>query len=155
MVVDYEHFHFSFFSKSINNWNCNIFPYSSKDNNATLPCEDGAIRLVGGGTPYQGRVEMCYRGYWGTVCQTFWDRTDARTVCRLLGYGANSDLVLPTTANFFSSVPPEGPVFVRRIDCSGNETDFLSCLSADPGGHTCGHGRDVGVFCPGKFILCR
>jgi len=105
----------------------------SKDENATLPCEDGDIRLAGGGAPYQGRVELCYRGYWGTVCERSWDRTDARTVCRLLGYTASSDLVLPTTSNFFDSVAPEGPVFVRNVRCSGNEMNFMDCLSADPG----------------------
>ena len=117
--------------------------------NASVACKDGAIRLRGGGAPYQGRLEMCYRGHWGTVCQNSWDETDALAVCRILGYGA-SNLAIPTTLDFFSPIPsPLGPVFVKEVECTGNETNFLDCLVSQPGGETCFHARDAGVFCSG------
>ena len=53
-------------------------------------CTQGAIRLQGGTTTNQGRVEICNNNIWGTVCDDFWDRTDARVACRQLGLPSTS-----------------------------------------------------------------
>lgn len=49
-------------------------------------CDDGDVRLVGGSTQYEGRVEVCINRAWGTICGSSWDISDSNIVCRQLGH---------------------------------------------------------------------
>ena len=49
-------------------------------------CANGDIRLRGGTTSSEGRVEICDNHAWGTVCDDFWGTPDANVVCRQLGF---------------------------------------------------------------------
>ena len=46
-----------------------------------------AVRLVGSGVNYKGRLEVNYNGYWGTVCGAFFGNNDAAVACYMLGFG--------------------------------------------------------------------
>ena len=48
---------------------------------------EGAVQLVGGRGPHEGRVEFCKNGEWATICgRRSWDHADAVVICRQLGY---------------------------------------------------------------------
>ena len=49
-------------------------------------CTQGSVRITGANSDRYGTVEVCVNGTWGTVCNDFWDDTDARVVCRQLGH---------------------------------------------------------------------
>ena len=57
-------------------------------------CRDGEVRLVGGRSSLEGRVEVCYDGVWGTVCSQGWNGVDTNVVCRQLELSGSGKLKL-------------------------------------------------------------
>lgn len=66
------------------------FPLSAGDD-APVSLVENPIRLVDGSSPYEGRVEILYKGIWGTICyggsENRWDYTESHVVCRQMGFG--------------------------------------------------------------------
>ena len=120
---------------------------------------------------YEGRVEICFSGVWGTICSDGWDSREATVVCRQLGvlvqpFGnvLNSSIIMTTSAlptalkavSLSSSDTygkGEGPILLDRIHCDLNDTRLADCARFDltPGmvGNGCTHRKDAGVICRG------
>uniref|UniRef100_A0A8C9MBM4 Scavenger receptor cysteine-rich domain-containing protein DMBT1 n=1 Tax=Panthera tigris altaica TaxID=74533 RepID=A0A8C9MBM4_PANTA len=111
--------------------------------NAGLP-----LRLVSGGDRCQGRVEVLYQGYWGTVCDDDWDTQDADVVCRQLGCGL---AVLAPGGAYFGQ--GSGNILLGSVYCSGWEPYLSSCSHSGWYNHECGHREDAGVVCSGRADL--
>ena len=124
------------------------------DDTVNDTAEEGSVRLVGGATPLEGRVEIFLLGQWGTVCNyrdylfyDSWDFADATVVCHQLGYlravGA------PTSAAFGAG---SGPSWYSNVRCVGTEVNLTECSkSVSFTGSACSHSQDVGVVCSSEL----
>ncbi|XP_031469747.1 T-cell differentiation antigen CD6-like isoform X2 [Phasianus colchicus] len=99
-----------------------------------------ALRLAGGRSRCEGRVELRQAGSWGTVCDDGWDLADAAVVCRQLGCGWA--LRAPREAAFGRG---HGPVLLDEVNCSGHEEKLGECPAALQ--HDCSHKEDASVVC--------
>ena len=126
--------------------------------------EDGHVRLVGGSTELEGRLELCRNGVWGTLCDNFWDGFDSSVACRQLGFSSEGRHIAVSTVNnenYFKASrfyydahfgQGSGPVQLDQIRCRGDEMMLADCPSVD--GRSCSHSNDVGIGCqPGKFAV--
>lgn len=65
---------------------------------------NSTIRLQDGGEFWEGRVEIFYDEYWNTICDDYWDISDARVVCRMLGYDGYNNSLTAHQENRFPDV---------------------------------------------------
>jgi len=100
------------------------------------------LRLVDGPTENAGRVEVLFRGEWGTVCDDDFDDKDAQVVCRQLGYsGTNGHLRLGRGT---------GNIWLDNLKCNGDEEALVFCPHNGFAVHNCFHGEDIAVNCSGS-----
>ena len=101
------------------------------------------MRLIGGNTRTEGRVEVYHNDIWGTVCDDYWDTNNAKVVCKELGFQYGE--AQAKTGAFFGQ--GSGPIWLDDTNCTGSENRLSSCDHRGWGVENCGHHDDAGVIC--------
>ncbi|NXP69784.1 CD6 protein, partial [Ramphastos sulfuratus] len=99
-----------------------------------------ALRLAGGRSRCEGRVELELAGTWGTVCDDSWDLADGDVVCRQLRCGRA--LRVHGGAAFGRG---NGTILRDEVACQGHEQHLWDCPAELE--HDCSHKEDAGVVC--------
>ncbi|XP_063435793.1 uncharacterized protein LOC134716719 [Mytilus trossulus] len=114
---------------------------------AGVICYNGTgmdVRLVGGNSPSEGRVEVARDGVWGTICDNKWSQYDANVVCQQLGLGKGSIHI----SSYHGQ--GNGSVLMDGLQCDGTESDIFDCPNLGWGvsASSCkDHSKDAGVSC--------
>ena len=112
----------------------------------TVPTSCPPVRLVGGNSENEGRIEIYYNNTWGTVCDDnrYWSITDSNTVCRQLGYTGAAGYYRST---FF--IDTNVPVWMDRVSCGIYDLCLGKCYFGGFGNSNCRHSQDVFLNCTG------
>lgn len=110
----------------------------------------GDIRLVGGSTLSEGRVEIHFHENWWAVCGYTWDPLDAAVACRQLGFTGALNTYSSSSQNDFGW--SELRNWRIGLKCAGNESKLLDCqkdLNPDIAGHchSASYQAVAGVVC--------
>ena len=100
------------------------------------------LRLSGGSSYHEGRVEVNYNYEWGTVCDDGWDDADAGVVCRQLGFGSSGIAIKSTEYGQGS-----GNKWPNIVLCNGSEPNLARCgINVTT---SCRHTKNARVSCRG------
>lgn len=94
-------------------------------------------------SPYSGRVEVKFNNIWGTICGNHWDIHEASVICRMLNYQRAIAGI-----RYFGG--GSAKIWLRSVQCTGNEESLEMCSHSGWTGYSCGHDDDVGVICNGS-----
>uniref|UniRef100_A0A8C6NSB7 Lysyl oxidase homolog n=1 Tax=Nothobranchius furzeri TaxID=105023 RepID=A0A8C6NSB7_NOTFU len=115
-------------------WSCPFKNITAEDckhvEDAAVRCNtpymglENSIRIVGGRSSYEGRVEVQVGSKWGTVCSTGWTTKEAMVVCRQLGLGYSMHAITETWYWDSSNVTE---MVMSGVKCTGNEMALSQC----------------------------
>ncbi|XP_058890118.1 lysyl oxidase homolog 3A-like isoform X5 [Acipenser ruthenus] len=115
-------------------WNCQYKNITTNDcrhvEDASVKCNipymgyETLVRIVGGRTTHEGRVEIKKGSKWGIVCSEGWTTKEAMVVCRQLGLGYSLHAITETWYWDGSNVTE---MVMSGVKCTGNEMSLSHC----------------------------
>ncbi|RDD42220.1 Mucin-like protein, partial [Trichoplax sp. H2] len=106
--------------------------------------EEGDLRLVGGASSNEGRLEIYHNNQWGTICHDGFNTNDGKVACRQLGY--TGFVKFQCCASLGQGT---GPIWLEGISCTGSEYNILDCSNKGWQNTDCNHNEDIGLVCKG------
>ena len=99
---------------------------------------DGDVRLIGGSSNYEGRVEIWYENSWVALCDDNFGIKYGGILCQQLGYKGVESID-------FSFGHKRGGIVLNDLKCYGKEAHLLGCNYANIShSSTCKH---IGLQC--------
>nr|XP_020459830.1 lysyl oxidase homolog 3 isoform X2 [Monopterus albus] len=106
------------------------------------------VRLVGFPRKHnEGRIELFYRGEWGTICDDDFSIANANVLCRQLGFVSATGWT--HSAKYGKG---QGKIWLDNVLCNGGEKSIEFCKSRGWGNSDCTHDEDAGVVCKDERI---
>ncbi len=102
-----------------------------------------------GAAQNEGRIEVNYKGAFGSVCGDSFGTSEAATVCHQLGFAGVS-----RGAPCCQFGQTSGEIWWDNVDCGTGEVWLANCIHRRWGVEDCRHGQDVGEVCNGMLIIC-
>ncbi|CAI8023569.1 Neurotrypsin, partial [Geodia barretti] len=104
-------------------------------------CKDGDLRLVGGATESEGRLEVCFGKRWGTIDGHGWTHTDTQVACRQFGHSTED---VSYTKHQRTRVSIFLPTFMTLVGCYGSEDKLTDCSYHESSSST---SMDISISC--------
>ncbi|XP_047467702.1 lysyl oxidase homolog 3B isoform X1 [Mugil cephalus] len=95
----------------------------------------------------EGRVELFYKGEWGTICDDDFSISNANVLCRQLGFVSATGW-----AHSAKYGKGQGKIWLDNVLCNGGEKSIEFCKSRGWGNSDCTHDEDAGVVCKDERI---
>ncbi|XP_049918073.1 lysyl oxidase homolog 3B isoform X1 [Epinephelus moara] len=95
----------------------------------------------------EGRIELFYKGEWGTICDDDFSISNANVLCRQLGFVSATGWT--HSAKYGKG---QGKIWLDNVLCNGGEKSIELCKSRGWGNSDCTHDEDAGVVCKDERI---
>ncbi|KAM4723735.1 lysyl oxidase homolog 3B isoform 3-T4 [Anableps anableps] len=106
------------------------------------------VRLAGYPRKHnEGRIELFYKGEWGTICDDDFSIANANVLCRQLGFVSATGWT--HSAKYGKG---QGKIWLDNVLCNGGEKSIEFCKSRGWGNSDCTHDEDAGVICKDERI---
>uniref|UniRef100_A0AAX7TJI6 Lysyl oxidase homolog n=1 Tax=Astatotilapia calliptera TaxID=8154 RepID=A0AAX7TJI6_ASTCA len=133
------------FSLLLGLWLPHCLTQTTPSNTATSKLK---VRLSGYPRKHnEGRIELFYKGEWGTICDDDFTIANAHVLCHHLGFVSATGWT--HSAKYGKG---QGKIWLDNVQCHGGEKSIEFCKSRGWGNSDCTHDEDAGVVCKDERI---